>query len=193
MEMEHGADLILASASPRRRELLNAAGYRFQVIASDVAEIDDSALRVEELVRQNAVLKARSVAGRFPGSIVIGSDTLVALDRTALGKPGNLDEGFAMLSRLSGRTHSVLTGVCLLRLADGREQIFVEETRVTFRPLEEAEIRRYLSLINPLDKAGSYAAQEHGEMIIENLEGSWSNVVGLPMERLARALASFEA
>jgi septum formation protein len=184
-------DLVLASSSPRRRDLLNEAGYAFQVIPADVEEIEDSTLDVEELVRRNAVLKAQAIAGRFPESIVIGSDTLVALDGLALGKPKDLDEAFGMLSRLVGRTHVVLTGVCLIRTSDAREQLFVEETRVTFRPLGPDEIRRYLGMIHPLDKAGSYAAQEHGDFIIERTEGSWTNVVGLPMEKLAQALATF--
>jgi septum formation protein len=191
MQTEQEEDLILASGSPRRRELLDGAGYRFRVFPADVEEIHDPALSVEELVRHNAVLKARAVAGRFPRSIVIGSDTLVALDRLALGKPETLEEAFHMISRLSGRTHVVLTGVCLLRAGDARERVFVEETRVTFRELNEPEIRHYLSLINPLDKAGSYAAQEHGDLILQGIEGSWSNVVGLPMESLARALETF--
>ncbi len=183
--------LVLASSSPRRRDLLTEAGYAFQVVPADVEEIEDPTLDVEELVRRNAVLKAQAIAGRFPESIVIGSDTLVALDGVALGKPKDLDEAFGMLSRLVGRTHIVLTGVCLIRASDGVEKLFVEETRVTFRPLGPDQIRRYLGMIHPLDKAGSYAAQEHGDFIIERTEGSWTNVVGLPMEKLAAALATF--
>ena len=184
-------DLVLASGSPRRRDLLTEAGYAFTVIPAEVEEIDDATLGAEELVRRNAILKAREVADRFPEAIVIGSDTLVALDGVPFGKPRDLEEAFAMLSRLVGRTHSVLTGVCLLRVTAGREELFVEETKVTFRPLNAEEITRYLGLINPLDKAGSYAAQEFGELIIERTEGSWTNVVGLPMERLEQALAAF--
>jgi septum formation protein len=191
--MDLSKGLILASGSPRRRDLLEEAGYTFAVIPAEVEELADSRLGAEELVRRNAVLKAQEVAVRHPETLVLGSDTLVALDGEPFGKPGDLEEAFAMLTRLVGRTHSVLTGVCLVHLAEDRELLFVEETRVTFRPLGPEQIRHYLGLINPLDKAGSYAAQEHGEFIIERTEGSWTNVVGLPMERLALALAEFSA
>jgi septum formation protein len=187
---EHN-QLILASGSPRRRDLLNEAGFVFSVIPADVEELSDASLGAEELVRRNAILKAREVARRFPEAQVIGSDTLVALDDVPFGKPRDLDEAFAMLSRLCGRTHLVLTGVCLAHGATGREMVFVEETRVTFRPLDSDQIRHYLSLIDPLDKAGSYAAQEHGDLIIERTEGSWTNVVGLPMESFHQALSQF--
>jgi septum formation protein len=191
--MDQSKGLILASSSPRRRDLLEEAGYTFAVVPAEVEELADARLGAEELVRRNAVLKAQEVAVRHPETLVLGSDTLVALDGEPFGKPGDLEEAFAMLTRLVGRTHSVLTGVCLVHLAEGRELLFVEETRVTFRPLGPEQIRHYLGLINPLDKAGSYAAQEHGEFIIERTEGSWTNVVGLPMERLAQALAEFSA
>jgi len=191
--MDQSKGLILASSSPRRRDLLEEAGYTFAVVPAEVEELADARLGAEELVRRNAVLKAQEVAVRHPETLVLGSDTLVALDGEPFGKPGDLEEAFAMLTRLVGRTHSVLTGVCLVHLAEGRELLFVEETRVTFRPLGPEQIRHYLGLINPLDKAGSYAAQEHGEFIIERTEGSWTNVVGLPMERLALALAEFSA
>jgi len=191
--MDQSKGLILASSSPRRRDLLEEAGYTFAVVPAEVEELADARLGAEELVRRNAVLKAQEVAVRHPETLVLGSDTLVALDGEPFGKPGDLEEAFAMLPRLVGRTHSVLTGVCLVHLAEGRELLFVEETRVTFRPLGPEQIRHYLGLINPLDKAGSYAAQEHGEFIIERTEGSWTNVVGLPMERLALALAEFSA
>jgi septum formation protein len=191
--MERRKGLILASSSPRRRDLLEEAGYTFAVVPAEVEELADARLGAEELVRRNAVLKAQEVAVRHPETLVLGSDTLVALDGEPFGKPGDLEEAFAMLTRLAGRTHSVLTGVCLVHLAEDRELLFVEETRVTFRPLGPEQIRHYLGLINPLDKAGSYAAQEHGEFIIERTEGSWTNVVGLPMERLALALAEFSA
>jgi septum formation protein len=189
--MDQSKGLILASGSPRRRDLLEEAGYTFAVVPAEVEELADALLGAEELVRRNAVLKAQEVAARHPETLILGSDTLVALDGEPFGKPGDLEEAFAMLTRLVGRTHSVLTGVCLLHLAEDREVLFVEETKVTFRPLGPEQIRHYLGLINPLDKAGSYAAQEHGEFIIERTEGSWTNVVGLPMERLALALAEF--
>jgi septum formation protein len=191
MTREQERPLVLASASPRRRELMDRAGYRFAVVVPEVEELAGPGIGVEELVRRNAELKARAVAERHPEALVVGSDTLVALGDEVFGKPGDLDEARAMLSRLVGRTHSVWSGVCLVHRASDRETVFVEETRVTFRELGPGEIRRYLGMIDPLDKAGAYAAQEHGEFIIERTEGSWTNVVGLPMERLAEALAAF--
>lgn len=181
--------LILASASPRRTDLMNEAGLTFEVIPADVAELEDPGLGIEQLVSRNASLKAQHVSKSHPESVVIGADTLVALDGHPLGKPDNLDHAFEMLSTLVGKTHSVCTGVCLALGSLGKDVEFIEETKVTFRDLDADEIRSYLSLINPLDKAGSYAAQDHGERIIASTQGSWTNVVGLPMERLLVELA----
>ncbi len=183
--------LILASGSPRRRDLLEEAGLVFEVIPAPVEEIEDPELGIEALVSQNARLKAEAVAKRHPESIVIGADTLVALNGNPLGKPENLDHAFAMLKTLVGHTHIVGTGVCLA--VGDRFVEFIERTHVTFRKLTDADILHYLSLINPLDKAGSYAAQEHGELIIEKTEGSWTNVIGLPMERLLLELENLES
>ncbi|MEM1293738.1 MAG: Maf family protein [Verrucomicrobiota bacterium] len=180
--------LILASASPRRTDLMNKAGLTFEVIPADVDELEDPDLGIEQLVSRNAALKARHVSASHLDAVVIGADTLVALDGAPLGKPNNLDHAFEMLSRLVGKTHVVCTGVCLCLGEIGVEVQFIEQTHVTFRPLDEGEIRSYLALINPLDKAGSYAAQDHGERIIASTDGSWTNVVGLPMERLLAEL-----
>jgi septum formation protein len=146
-------------------------------------------MELEELTKWNAVGKARVGAGRWPGAVILAADTLVAIDGVALTKPVDLDEARGMLARLAGRTHSVVTAVAVVGV--GREECFTVETRVTFLPLSEAEREVYLGLINPLDKAGGYAAQEHGEKIIARVDGSWSNVVGLPMEETAAALARF--
>jgi len=180
--------LVLASTSPRRFDLMTEAGLAFVVVPAEVEEFHDEAVPVAELTRQNAALKAAWVAERHPESWVIGADTLVSLDQQALGKPADLTEAKKMLSRLSGRTHTVGTAVCLIHLASGQRREFLEETQVTFKRLNVAEITHYLTLINPLDKAGSYAAQEHGEIILERVEGAYSNVVGLPMERLLEEL-----
>lgn len=185
--------LILASGSPRRRDLMNEAGLEFRVLPADVEEIEEASLGIEELVSRNAKLKSRAVAQDHPGALVIGADTLVALDGHPLGKPRDMDHAFEMLQTLVGKTHVVCTGVCLSRNQTESEPEcieFIERTFVTFRPLLDDEIRAYLALINPLDKAGSYAAQEHGERIIERTEGSWTNVVGLPMESLLQQLES---
>lgn len=184
------AQLVLASASPRRRQLLAEHGYRADVCPAGIEESDAPWLTARELVLLNAGRKCMAVSAGRPGEVTLGVDTLVALDGTALGKPADLGEARAMLARLSGREHQVFSGVCIARGGEEESRVsFVEETRVTFLPLGRAEIEAYLARIDPLDKAGSYAAQEHCEMIIAKTEGSWSNIVGLPMERLERVLA----
>ncbi len=186
--MNDGPILILASNSPRRFDLMNGAKLRFVVVPPEVEEFHDESVPLAELTRHNASLKAEWVAALHPESWVIGADTLVSIDNEAMGKPADLTEARAMLNRLSGRTHVVGTAVCLIHAASGQKREFLEETRVTFKPLDEAGIRHYLTLINPLDKAGAYAAQEHGEVILAKVEGAWSNVVGLPVERLLEEL-----
>ena len=186
--MNDGPILILASTSPRRFDLMNGAKLRFVVVPPEVEEFHDESVPLAELTRHNASLKAEWVAALHSESWVIGADTLVSIDNEAMGKPADLTEARAMLNRLSGRTHVVGTAVCLIHAASGQKREFLEETRVTFKPLDDAGIRHYLTLINPLDKAGAYAAQEHGEVILAKVEGAWSNVVGLPVERLLEEL-----
>lgn len=181
--------LVLASASPRRRQLLAEHGYRAEIAPANVDESTDPGLSVPELVRLNALLKSAALWSHQPRAVVLGTDTLVCLDGRALGKPADLREAADMIGRLAGRWHEVYSGVCLAHPVEGRVVCFVEETRVRFHPLSAPEIDAYLRLIDPLDKAGGYAAQEHGERIIAGFEGSWSNVLGLPMERLATVLA----
>ncbi len=182
--------LILASGSPRRKDLLSEAGFQFVVQPSPADEFDDPSIDVVTLTGKNAELKAAAIAPEAGADVVIlGADTLVAIDGEALGKPTDLAAAAKMIGRLNGRTHEVMTGVCLLRPATGDREIFVVRTAVTFRNLSDTELVAYHQLINPLDKAGAYAAQEHGEKIIECTEGSWTNVVGLPMEETAAALA----
>ena len=180
--------LVLASSSPRRFDLMLEAGLSFMVVPPGVDEVHDEAAPVAELTRQNAALKAEWVSDRYPDSWVIGADTLVSIGRTALGKPADLVDARSMLRRLAGQTHEVGTAVCLIHAATGVRREFLERTLVTFKPLNDAEINHYLTLINPLDKAGAYAAQEHGEVIIDRFEGTYSNVVGLPIERLLEEL-----
>jgi septum formation protein len=186
--------LMLASASPRRRDLLEEAGVAFTVVpAASVEEAHDASLSPSALTQWNARMKAEAVAAECPEALVLGADTLVYLGQEPLGKPADMAEATAMISRLVGRTHIVCTGVCLVQplSAGGQVEEFHILTEVTFKSLTPNEIAHYLSLINPLDKAGSYAAQEYGEMIIEKVEGSWSNVVGLPMEATLTALAAY--
>ena len=182
--------LILASASPRRRDLMTEAGYDFEIIVAGVEEVHDERAALHELTMANARSKARHISRQHPARLVIGADTLVAIAGCALTKPADMAEARAMIARLAGRTHEVCTSVALLCGDAGIERCFEVVTRVTFKPLDAAERDEYLALINPLDKAGGYAAQEHGDRIIAGVEGSWTNVVGLPMEALAAELAA---
>jgi septum formation protein len=184
--------LILASNSPRRSDLLRSLGLAFNVIPSDATEIHTEQLTVTEISQLNAYRKARAVAKKFPDALVLGADTLVALETTLLGKPSNLEDAYRMLKQLQGRTHRVVTGVCLVHLRGHRQKLFADATDVTFRPLDTRAIREYLAHINPLDKAGAYAIQEGGDRIVETISGSFSNVVGLPVERLRAELALWE-
>ena len=180
--------LILASASPRRAELLRNLGLKFRVVPSEAIEVRHEQLTARELSQLNAY---RAVAKKIPDALVVGADTLVCFGTRLFGKPTNLDEAERMISQLQGRTHQVVTGVCLIHLRRFRQKIFVETTDVTFRPLDRKQIRCYLKAIHPLDKAGAYAIQVRGDLIVEKVAGSFSNVVGLPVERLQTELQSW--
>ena len=183
--------LILASSSPRRVELLRALGVEFQVLVGDAQEVAPEHLTPHEIAQINAYRKARVVAKRVPDALVLGADTIVCLGRRVFGKPADRVEASRMLGKLQGQTHEVVTGVCLIRLRQHRQRLFAVSTQVRFRPLHTPEIQRYLALMNPLDKAGAYAIQEHGEMLVESVAGSFSNVVGLPLERLKEELEAW--
>lgn len=181
--------LILASGSPRRRELLAAAGVEFEVVVSPAEELHDASIPLAELCERNAELKAAEVAARHPDAVVIGADTLVWIDGEPLGKPRDLAEARAMLRRLAGRRHTVCTGVCAI-FPGGRIERFHELTGVDFLPLDEARIEAYLERTNPLDKAGAYGIQDSGELIVAGIEGAFDNVMGLPVARVLMALSS---
>ena len=183
--------LILASASPRRVELLRQLSFDFTVVPGDVPEIHHDQLTARELCQVNAYRKARATAKSFPDALVLAADTLVHLETALFGKPATLEEAYQMLERLQGRTHQVVTGVCLLHLRKHRQAVFAESTAVTFHPLDAVKIRRYLNQVNPLDKAGAYAIQEQGDLIVEKIVGSYTNVVGLPVERLTTELQAW--
>ena len=183
--------VILASASPRRAELLRQLGIRFKVIPTDAPEILREQLTAGEAAQINAYRKARAVAKKYPDALVIGADTLVSLNGELFGKPASLEAAYQMLERLQGKTHHVVTAVCLLNLRHHRQRIFADNTSVTFRPLDAVKIRRYLSQVDPLDKAGAYAIQEKGEQLVERYSGSYSNVIGLPLERLKSELKTW--
>ncbi len=185
--------LVLASASPRRKALLAEAGLRFRVLAPDVAEDLPPGTRPAEAARLLAVRKARAAAAALgPGpALVIAADTVVALDDgRLLGKPADRAEAEAHLRALSGTTHSVVTGVCLLDLPGGAEEVFHAESRVTMRPLTDGEIRDYADSGEGFDMAGGYAIQEGGDRFVSRVEGSRSNVVGLPVEEVVGRLAA---
>jgi septum formation protein len=180
--------IILASASPRRDHLLREMGLRFAVIQPVGVEELQGGATPDVVAMQNAQRKARAVAGRHPNSLVIGADTIVVLHGKIFGKPRDREDAARMLGQLAGQAHEVVTGVCVLHRALDTELTFAETTRVWMRPLTHQQIVEYLDKINPLDKAGAYAIQEHGEGIIERIEGSYHNVMGLPTERLAATL-----
>jgi septum formation protein len=185
--------LLLASNSPRRRELLAGAGLKFETASPDVAERFDGDFTLRELTAWNAVRKGLSVARKHPHQVVLAADTLVAMQGTVIGKPRDLGDAARILRLLSGQVHEVCSSVFVCHLARGRSILFHEISRVRFRRLHQAQIESYLAKVNPLDKAGAYAAQGHGAEIIEKIEGSYTNVVGLPMEQTMEVLAQFGA
>lgn len=186
--MKRKTRIILASQSARRQMLLKRLGISFECQIPDVDETASRQLTPNEIAKANAHRKAFEVAQKQPKALVIGSDTVVALASKTFGKPKDLQEAARFLKRLSGKTHDVITGVCLLTMEPFKIRLFSETTRVGFQALNDHAIREYLSMINPLDKAGGYAIQEHGEWIIGEIYGSYTNVVGLPMERLREEL-----
>jgi septum formation protein len=183
--------LILASASPRRKDLLREHGYEFGILPADVLEVAPPHLTAGEVTLRNARAKALAVASVHPDAVVLGVDTVVAFEGEIFGKPSDMDAAFAMAKRLNGRTHEVYSGVWLRHGATNRERGFVEITRVHFRRLTDAQLRAYLARVGPLDKAGAYAAQDDRGEFIASVEGSFTNVVGLPMEKLAVVLKEF--
>jgi septum formation protein len=182
--------LILASASPRRAEILRDAGLQFSVLSSAVDETPVPGETPHELVSRLALAKAELVAARALGpAIVIAADTVVTLESAVLGKPRTSEDARQMLEKLSGRTHSVLTGVVLIRLPDAERREFIETTQVHFTSIANEEIVKYLASGEPFDKAGAYAIQGLGGRYIPRIDGCYFNVVGLPLARLCKELA----
>lgn len=189
--------LVLASSSPRRRELLGEAGYPFTLSPVKVSEIFSESLNAREVVSHLATVKARACLDQHkhlntPDYLILGADTLVVLPVDGgdqiLGKPADEAQALDYLTRLSGGTHCVMTGVCLLRPGTSEVWTGVDVTEVEFRPTTEAELRAYVATGEPMDKAGAYAIQGGARNFISTFKGSWSNVVGLPLERLEKAL-----
>jgi septum formation protein len=183
--------LILASASPRRAEILSDAGIIFQSLPVNVDETPRAGESAESMCRRLAEEKAQAALKRLPKSgevIVVAADTTVEVDGEILGKPASAEDARQMLRRLSGKTHHVLTALALIRLPDGAARSDLESTAVRFAALSAQEIDEYVATGEPMDKAGAYAIQERAGRFIERVEGCYFNVVGLPLARLYRNL-----
>jgi len=173
--------LLLASASPRRRELLAELGVTFTVVAAGVVEDEDPLLDPRRMVAHNAALKADWVAARHPSAVVLGADTTVALDGQALNKPADPTAARAMLRALSGRTHRVVTGVAVRSLDRGFRLDADAIAEVTFKSFDDTVIDEYLRRVHVFDKAGGYGIQDHGELLVAHFKGELSTIVGLPL------------
>ena len=184
--------IVLASASPRRKQLLEQAGYPVECFVSGAEEIEDHSFSPADLALENAWRKAGAVARGYPDRIVLAADTVVWRNGRFFGKPTGVEDAFRMLAELVGCTHEVVTGV-VIHFPDGEIAKFAESSLVTFHALDGVEIRRYLEAIDPLDKAGAYAAQGDNGRIIKKIEGSVTNVIGLPLERTQDILARWNA
>ena len=180
--------LILASASPRRKELLASLGLDFEVVPAEVTEHEAPDADPRAMVLHNAALKADWVAARHPDATVIGADTTVFIDRTVLNKPRDAAEARAMLRRLRGRTHTVFTGLAIRRQRDGLKLDQGVASEVTFKAFDDVTLELYLSRVHTLDKAGGYAIQEQGELIVAGFTGSLTNIVGLPVDEMKQLL-----
>ena len=181
-------NFILASASPRRKELLERIGARFDIVPAQVEEFEEGHADPETMVRENAALKACWVARKYPNRFVLGSDTTVHLDGKVLVKPADMKEAKRMLTRLSGRTHVVYTGVSLQCQDRSIEETFGVRSEVTFKSFGDQTIESYFGIVNPLDKAGAYGIQEGTGLIIDSFQGSRSNIMGLPIDETKRML-----
>jgi septum formation protein len=185
--------LVLASGSPRRRELLKMIGLEFEVAVPDVHEGSFETSEPSVFVTELALAKALSVSHRFREAVVVGADTVVVLDRERLGKPSDATEAASMLRVLGGRTHTVYTGVALVDTDSGLSQTGYERSSVTMKELSEGEISRYVATNEPMDKAGSYGIQGIGAVFIKRINGCYFNVMGLPLARLYAMAEEFAA
>lgn len=183
--------IILASASPRRKEILGKTGLKFMVDASDYEEDLSLRMPARRLTRYLSCEKAKAVADRYTNAIIIAADTIIGFDNTVLGKPHNEKEAKRMLSILNGRTHDVITGFTIIDTEEGQIVSRSVVTKVYFNRMTEKEINAYVSTGEPLDKAGAYAIQGLGAAIVKKIEGDYNNVVGLPVDTLMKALRKF--
>lgn len=172
--------IILASQSPRRKELLAEMGIEFVVVASAYEEVHDESRPTTEVVKELSLGKARDVAQQYPDAVVIGSDTIVEHDGKQLGKPKDTNEAIRMLTALNGNTHAVVTGVAMVCLSRGIERAEVATTRVVFKHLSQQAIHDYVATGDPMDKAGAYGIQSKGGFLVDHLEGDMDTVIGFP-------------
>lgn len=182
-------EIILASGSPRRRELLTLAGIEYKVIPSECDEALPQNISPEDAVKLLAQRKARNVFNKYPDSLIIGADTVVALEGKILGKPKDKENAKAMLLSLSGKTHEVYTGVALI--SKYKREVFSCRSQVTFYPLTEKEIDDYIKTGEPMDKAGAYGIQGKGFILVKSINGDYNNIVGLPLSETVRKLRNF--
>ena len=183
------ADFILASASPRRKEILSNAGFSFDIIPSEADESINESLSPEETVKELARRKAQYILERYPDKVVFGCDTVVAVDAVILGKPENDEDAFRMLKKLSGRSHRVSTGVCVI--SSEKEICFSQTTQVIFYELSDETIKSYIATGECSDKAGSYGIQGYGSVLVKEIRGDYFSVMGLPASEASRALGEF--
>ena len=183
-----GCNLVLASSSPRRRELLREAGLEFTIKTADIDETLLPGEVAEAAMPRLALKKAKAVAELYPDSLVLGADTGVALDGVIFGKPTSFDDAVRMLSELQGKVHQVVGGVAFVCLTKKIEVVDLHVTQVKFAPMSKAEIERYVTTGEPLDKAGAYAIQGIGGSYIESINGSYTNVVGLDVAAVLKRL-----
>jgi septum formation protein len=185
--------VILASESPRRRELLASICKEFEICSADIEEMSEGA-DLFLLPELNAKLKAAAVAGKNPDHLVIGADTAIIFGNEFIGKPADIEDAVKLLTRFSGRKHCVITGVAVIRQgADPIEISYHEVSEIKFKEIDRKTIGEYLRLVNVLDKAGAYAIQEHGSMIIDSYTGELENIIGLPLKRLSEIISKNNA
>lgn len=185
MSEHESRQLILASGSPRRKQLLEGLDLKFSVEPSDISETFDCQLSVEDVVRSLAFSKANDIAGRHESGVVIGADTIVVKNNAILGKPKNKEDAFTMLKQLQGRVHTVYSGLAIIDIDRQEHYVDYEATHVFIRPLSDEDIEAYIATEEPMDKAGSYAIQGLGALFVEKIEGDYFSVVGLPLRKTA--------
>ena len=182
--------IILASASPRRKEILEMTNLKFKVITSDVEEIISENENPKQVTMRLAFEKAMSIAKENEKSIIIGADTVVVIDNEILGKPKDENEAFQMLKKLSNNTHEVITGISVIDISQNKKYIDNVVSKVTFKSLSEQDICDYINTKESIDKAGAYGIQGYGSMLVKKIDGDYLNIVGLPLSKLSEILKS---